>query len=168
MKHTAPQTAQTNIIGFKPQTAAPAPEFAAHPETAILEQTHSIAIVTQVQNDMAKSVKLNGRLFDVIGYLSPMPGIAPCMETGDHVLISVAGEGVLIHGVILPTDTPVRASFRIIEGKLVIEAQGAMTLKSGSATVELSEAGEIHIDGKNVRTKAKKTLAMLAGEMKLN
>lgn len=161
MESTIPQT---NIIDFKAQP----PASAAHLETTAHEQMHSIAIVTQAENNIATSVKLNGHTFDVIGYLSPVPGIAPSMETGDHVLVSVAGDGVLILGVILPTDTPVRASFRIIEGKLVIEAQGAMTLKSGSATVELSEAGEIRIDGKDVRTKAKKTLTMLGGKVELN
>jgi hypothetical protein len=65
-------------------------------------------------------------------------------------------------------DTPARASFGFVEGKLVIEAQGAVVLKSGNATVELTEAGAIRIDGKDVRTVAKKTLTLLGAHVNLN
>jgi hypothetical protein len=128
----------------------------------------NIAVVTQVKGRSPLSVALNGNNYTVTGYLSTMPGIAPGVSIGDKVLISMSEEGVLIHGVVTPIDAPVMASFGYVDGKLLIEAQGAVVLKSGKATVELTETGEIRIDGKNVRTKARKMLTMLAGEVKLN
>lgn len=128
----------------------------------------NIAVVTQVKGRIPLSVALNGNSYPVSGYLSTMPGIAPSVSIGDKVLISMDEEGVLIHGVVMPIDAPVVASFGYVDGKLLIEAQGAVVLKSGKATVELTETGEIRIDGKNVRTKAQKMLTMLAGEVKLN
>jgi hypothetical protein len=128
----------------------------------------NIAEVTQVKDRIPQSVVLNGNNYPVTGYLSTTPGIAPGVSIGDKVLTSMEKEGVLIHGVVTPIDAPVMASFGYIEGKLVIEAQGAVILKSGTATVELSEAGEIRIDGKNVRTKAKKALTLQGGQVNLN
>jgi hypothetical protein len=90
------------------------------------------------------------------------------MNIGDKVYISIEEDGVLIHGIVMPPDAQVQASFTYVEGKLVIEALGAVILKSGKATVELTEAGGIRIDGKDVRTKAKKTLTLLGAHVNLN
>jgi hypothetical protein len=128
----------------------------------------SIAVVTVMQNNRPVSVSLNENTFNVVGYLSLMPGIVPGVSLGDKVLISSVQNGVLIHGVVMPIDTPARASFGFVENKLVIEAQGAVVLKSGNATVELTEAGAIRIDGKDVRTVAKKTLTLLGAHVNLN
>jgi hypothetical protein len=128
----------------------------------------SIAVVTDMQNNIPVSVMLNDLSYNVVGFLSLMPGIVPGVSLGDKVLISAVAEGVLIHGVVMNVDTPARASFGFIEGRLVIEAQGAVVLKSGNATVELTEAGAIRIDGKDVRTVAKKTLTLLGARVNLN
>jgi hypothetical protein len=128
----------------------------------------SIAVVTDMQNNIPVSVMLNELSYNVVGYLSLMPGIVPGMNLGDKVLISAVAEGVLIHGVVTDVDAPARANFGFVEGKLVIEAQGAVVLKSGNATVELTEAGAIRIDGKDVRTVAKKTLTLLGASVNLN
>lgn len=135
----------------------------------------NIAEVTQVKDRIPQSVALNGNHYPVTGYLSTTPGIAPGVSIGDKVLISMEQEGVLIHGIVTPIDAPVMASFGYIEGKLVIEAQGAVILKSGKATVELTEVGEIRIDGKNVRTDAEdvrtvahESLTLLGGKVELN
>lgn len=127
-----------------------------------------IAVVTELQNNIPVSVTLNDHSLNVAGYLSLLSGITPSVSLGDKVLISTVQDGVLIHGVVMPTGTPVRASFSFVEDKLIIEAQGAVALKSGKATVELTKAGEIRIDGKNIRTKAQKMLTMLAGIVRLN
>lgn len=153
-----------NILNFKPQAEQSAPGK----ETTQNSHTHRIAIVTQVNDHIPQSVALNGNDYPVTGYLSTQPGIAPGMKIGDKVLVSAVEEGVLIHGIVMPPDAQVQASFTQVEGKLVIEAQGAVILKSGKATVELTEAGEIRIDGKNVRTKAKKTLTLLGAHVNLN
>lgn len=155
---------QNNILNFKPQAELPAPGE----ETAQNGHAQRIAIVTQVKNCIPQSVELNGNNYLVTGYLSTLPGIAPGMKIGDKVYVSMEEEGALIHGIVMPPDAPVQASFAYVEGKLVIEAQGAVILKSGKATVELTEAGEIRIDGKNVRTKAKKTLTLLGARVNLN
>jgi len=128
----------------------------------------NIAEVTQVKNRIPLSVALNGNNYPVTGYLSSMPGIAPGVSLGDKVLISMQEKGALIHGIVTPIDAPVMASFGYIEGKLVIEAQGAVILKSGKATVELTEAGEIRIDGEEVRTVAHESLTLLGGKVELN
>jgi hypothetical protein len=128
----------------------------------------SIAVVTDMQNNIPVSVSLNEKSFNVVGYLSLLPGIVPGVSLGDKVLISSVQNGVLIHGVVMDVDTPARASFGFIGNKLVIEAQGAVVLKSGNATVELTEAGAIRIDGKDVRTVAKKTLTLLGAHVNLN
>lgn len=128
----------------------------------------SIAVVTDMYDNLPVIVTLNELSFNVVGYLSLVPGIVPGVTLGDKVLVSPVQDGVLIHGVVMPIDTPVRASFGFVEGKLVIEAQGAVVLKSGRATVELTEAGAIRIDGKDVRTVAKKTLTLLGAHVNLN
>ncbi|MDO8989117.1 MAG: hypothetical protein Q7U91_05740 [Sideroxyarcus sp.] len=148
-----------NVLTYLP----PQPSEADAPDTLL-----SVAVVTEMHDNMPASVTLNGLSYNVVGFLSLMPGIVSGARLGDKVLISPVQDGVLIHGVVMPTGTPARASFGFVEGKLVIEAQGAVVLKSGSATVELSEAGEIRIDGKNVRTKAKKTLTLQGGQVSLN
>ena len=127
-----------------------------------------IAVVTELQNNIPISVTLNDHSLNVFGYLCLLDGIVPSVNLGDKVLISSVQDGVLILGVVTPRGAPVRASFSFVEDMLVIEAQGAVALKSGTATVELTKAGEIRIDGKNVRTKAQKMLTMLAGIVKLN
>lgn len=128
----------------------------------------SIAVVADIQNNIPVSVTLNEHGFNVVGYLSLVPGIVPAVNLGDKVLISPVQGGVLIHGAVMPIDTPARASFGFVENKLVIEAQGAVVLKSGNATVELTEAGAIRIDGKDVRTIAKKKLTLLGANVNLN
>jgi|GEM_PF-1816984 hypothetical protein len=154
---------QNNILDFKPQAELPAPG-----ETSQYGHAHRIAIVTQVKNHIPQSVALNGNNYPVTGYLSTLPAIAPGMNIGDKVYISIEEDGVLIHGIVMPPDAQVQASFTYVEGKLVIEALGAVILKSGKATVELTEAGGIRIDGKDVRTKAKKTLTLLGAHVNLN
>ena len=131
-------------------------------------QPLSIAVVSEMQNSLPVSVTLNEQHYSVMGYLSQMPGIIPNINLGDKVLISSVEQGVLIHGVVMPLDAPARASFGFVNDKLVIEAQGAVVLKSGTSTVELTEAGAIRIDGKDVRTVAKKTLTLLGGRVNLN
>jgi hypothetical protein len=128
----------------------------------------NIAVVTDIQNNIPVSVLLNEVSYNVVGYLTLMPGIVPSVKLGDKVLISSVQDGVLIHGVVMDVDTPARASFGFVDNKLVIEAQGAVVLKSGNATVELTEAGAIRIDGKDVRTVAKKTLTLLGAHVNLN
>ena len=108
-------------------------------------------------------------------YLSLMAGITPLINLGDQVFISAVEDGVVIHGVFTPIEAPTRASFGFKDDKLVIESQHAVILKSGDTTIELTEAGSIRIDGKEVRTKAKevhtvaqKTLTLLGGTVNLN
>ena len=131
-------------------------------------QQLSIAEVAEMQNGVPLRVTLNHQDFSVMGYLSQLPGIVPSINLGDKVLISSVEQGVLIHGVVMPLDAPARASFGFVGDKLVIEAQGAVVLKSGTSTVELTEAGAIRIDGRDVRTVAKKTLTLLGGRVNLN
>lgn len=136
-----------------------------------IEMPHSllsIAEVTEIHNSIPVSVTLNEQHYIVVGYLSLMPGIVPNVSLGDKVLISSVAEGVLIHGVVMPVDAPIRASFGIKDDKLVIEAEGAVVLKSGNASVELTAEGSIRIDGKDVRTVAKKSLTLLGGNVNLN
>jgi hypothetical protein len=137
-------------------------------EAEALNELLSIAVVTDMQNNLPVSVTLNELSYSVAGYLSLVPGIVPGVSLGDKVLVSPVQDGVLIHGVVMPIDTPVRASFGFVENKLVIEAQGAVVLKSGNATIELTEAGAIRVDGKDVRTVAKKTLTLLGAHVNLN
>ena len=137
-------------------------------EADVTRQLLEIAVVTELQNNQPVSVTLNDHSLNVIGNLSLLSGIVPSVNLGDKVLISSVQDGVLILGVVTPRGAPVRASFSFVGDMLVIEAQGAVALKSGKATVELTKAGEIRIDGKNVRTKAQKMLTMLAGIVKLN
>lgn len=142
----------SNILNFKAKTTSPA----AGQDTDTLKQASGIAVVTQVKGNMATTVLLHDISYPVSHYLSVMQGITPIINLGDKVLVSVlAGEGgVMIVGVMTPVDAEASASFGMKDGKLVIEAQGAVILKSGRATVELTEAGEIRIDGKDVRTVA--------------
>ena len=72
----------------------------------------SIAVVTDMQNNIPVSVMLDDLSFNVVGFLSLMPGIVPGVKLGDKVLISAVAEGVLIHGVVMDVDAPARASFR--------------------------------------------------------
>lgn len=132
------------------------------------EKLLSIAVVTEMQNSLPVSVTLDELSYNVAGYLSLVPGIVPGVNLGDKVLVSAVQDGVLIHGVVMPVDAPARASFGFVENKLVIEAQGAVVLKSGNATIELTEAGAIRVDGKDVRTVAKKTLTLLGAHVNLN
>lgn len=162
---------QNNIVDFKPQ----APIHAPGTELAPIAHTHRIAVITQVKNHIPQSVALNGNNYPITGYLSTQPAIGPGMRIGDRVYVSVEEAGVLIIGVVMLPDTQVQANFTHVEGKLVIEAQGAVILKSGTATVELTEAGEIFIDGKNVRTVAEdvstvahESLTLLGGKVELN
>ena len=137
-------------------------------ETEAPQGALGIAVVTGMQNSLPESVMLNELSYSVVGYLSLVQGIVPGVRIGDKVLVSTVQDGVLIHGVVTPIDTPARASFGFVEDKLVIEAQGAVVLKSGNSTVELTETGGIRIDGKNVRTVAKKTLTLLGAHVNLN
>ena len=138
--------------------------------TAPPNQPLSIAVVTHISDTSPASitVTINDHHYHVAGFLSALAGVTPGINPGDKVLISAVEDGVLIHGLVLPVDAPARASFGFKEGKLVIEAQGAVILKSGNATVELTEAGTIRIDGKDVRTVAKKTLTLLGSKINLN
>lgn len=128
----------------------------------------SIAIVTKIQNDIPVSVTLNEISMDVIGYLSLLPGMMPNISLGDKVLISTVQEGVLIHGVVMPVDAKARASFGLKGDTLVIEALGSVLLKNEHATIELTQAGAILIDGKDVRTIAEQTLTLLGGKVEMN
>ena len=155
-----------NVLTFVPSPSR---------DTDTLNQALNIAVVSEMQNNIPVSVTLNEQHYHVAGYLSLMAGLVPSVNLGDKVLISAVAEGVLIHGVVMPVDAPVRASFGFKEDKLVIEAQGAVLLKSGNSTVELTEAGAIRIDGKDVRTVAQEvrtvayeTLTLLGGKVNLN
>ena len=156
-----------NILNFKPKTKA----LAASSETSLFNKTTAIAVVTEVNGTQPVSVTLNDTRYPVTHYLSTLSGIAPSVKLGDQVLISaIAGEdGVMIHGIMmLYTDKPSRSSISMQDDKLVIEAQGAVVLKCGRSTIELNEAGEIRIDGKDVRTVASDTLTLLGGNVNLN
>ena len=153
--------------------------FVASPkhQTEPFNQTFGIGVVSQISDtEPARiTVTVNETHYPVAGYISPLSGIIPSICLGDTVLVSAVGEGVWIHGVMMPVDAPARASFGFKDDKLVIEAQGAVMLKSGNATVELTEAGTIRIDGKDVRTVAqdvctvaKETLTLLGGKVNLN
>lgn len=155
---------QNNIKHSQPKAEILAPGE----ETAQIAQTHRIAVVTQINNHIPQSVALNGINHPIIGYLSTQPTLAPGMKIGDEVYITMEKNGVLVHGIVMPPDTQVQASFTYVGGQLVIEAQGAVLLKSGKSTVELTEAGEIRIDGKDVRTVAVETLTLLGGNVELN
>ena len=150
---------KNNILTYLPSTTQQVDAPAQH---------LNIAVVSEMQNSIPLSVTLNEQRYSVMGYLSQMTGIIPSFNLGDKVLISAVEQGVLIHGVVMPFDAPARASFGFVNDKLVIEAQGAVVLKSGNSTVELTEAGAIRIDGKDVRTVAKKTLTLLGGRVNLN
>ena len=141
---------------------------ASHQEKSTDHFAQGIAIVTSVQHALAVRVELNHQEYNVTGYLSPIVGMAPSAAIGDKVLVSLTDQGALIHGVITPVGTPIRASFGFVDDKLVIEAQGAVLLKSGHASIEMSESGAIRIDGKNVRTVAKQALTFLSSKIKLN
>ena len=137
------------ILNFKPKTKSA--------DTRLSNQAYGIAVVTEVNGTRPISVMLNETSYNVTHYLSTLPGIVPSVKLGDEVLISaVAGEdGVMIHGVMtLFTDKPSGSSISMQDGKLVIEAQGAVILKCGNSTIELTETGEIRINGKDVRTVA--------------
>ena len=148
-----------NVLTFVPSPSR---------DTDTLNQALNIAVVSEMQNNLPVSVTLNEQHYHVAGYLSLMAGIVPSVNLDDKVLISAVAEGVLIHGVVMPIDAPIRASFGFKDDKLVIEAQGAVLLKSGNATVELTEAGNIRIDGKDVRTVARKMLTLLSSKINLN
>jgi hypothetical protein len=148
-----------NVLTYLPNTAA-------HPDPQSPALT--LAVVSELHNAQPASVSINEQHYPVAGYLSLLPGLVPGIKLGDSVLISTHPQGVLIHGVVTPLDTPQRASFRFEGDTLVIEAQGAVHLKSGQASVELSATGEVRIDGKNVRTVAQKNLTLLGGHVNLN
>ena len=159
---------QSNLTYLATQTIqeSDSPESNQEKQTANL--VHEIAVVTNVQNNLPVSVEINQQNYIVSGYLSPVSGMAPSAVIGDQVLVSLTQNGLLIHGVITPAGEPIRASFGFVEGKLVIEAQGAVLLKSGHSSIEMSEAGAIRIDGKNVRTVAKQVLTFLSSKINLN
>lgn len=94
-----------------------------------------IAVVSDMQNNIPMSVMLNELSYNVVGFLSQIKGIVPSVKLGDKVFVSTVQDGVLIHGVVMPIDAPAMASFGFVEGKLVIEAQGPVVLKSDNATV---------------------------------
>ena len=150
---------KNNILTYQP---------ASTPKAATPAQELNIAVVIDMQNNIPQSVSFNEQHYSVMGYLSQMPGIVPSIKLGDKVLISSVEQGVLIHGVVMPLDAPARASFGFVNDKLVIEAQGAVVLKSGNSIVELTEAGAVRIDGKDVRTVAKESLTLLGGKVELN
>jgi hypothetical protein len=148
-----------NVLTYLPHTAAQAEP---------ITQALTLAVVSELHNAQPASVSINEQHYPVAGYLSLLPGLVPGIKLGDSVLISNHPQGVLIHGVVTPIDTPQRASFRFEGDTLVIEAQGAVHLKSGQASVELNAAGEVRIAGKNVRTVAKKILTFLGSKINLN
>ena len=147
-------------------TFAPSPKHQTEP----FNQTFGIGVVSQISDTEPASitVTVNETHYPVAGYISPLSGIIPSICLGDTVLVSAVGKGVWIHGVMMPIDAPTRASFGFKDDKLVIEAHGAVLLKSGTATVELTETGGIRIDGKEVRTKAKETLSLQGSNVKIN
>ena len=158
------------ILSFTPK-AKPAP----HQDAGTASQPSYIGVVTQVTGNMPSRVTIDQSNYTVVGYLSLMAGITPIINLGDQVFISAVEDGVVIHGVFTPIEAPTRASFGFKDDKLVIESQHAVILKSGDTTIELTEAGSIRIDGKEVRTKAKevhtvaqKTLTLLGGTVNLN
>lgn len=173
------------VLNFKSKATAKAKAPAASSETSLFDQATAIAVVTGVSDTRAVSVTLNDISYPVTHYLSTLPGIVPSVKLGDQVLISaVPGEdGVMIHGIMmLYADKPSRSSISMHDGKLVIEAQGAVILKCASSTIELTEAGEIrlngrdvrtvadtvHTEGKDITTLAKETLTLFGGKVDVN
>jgi hypothetical protein len=168
-----------NNVPVKPAAKAPISQNETSPSIP-----PSIAVVSEIKNGMASRITLHDTSYPVLACLSALPGLAQQMQLGDRVLISpVAGEaGVVILGFVMTASSPTLASLSLQNGKLVIEAQGALTLKSGTSTIELTAAGEIHIAGKkmrsvadsiringqNVRTVASDTLTLLGGNVNLN
>lgn len=157
------------ILNFEPKAKAllaSSDSSALNPYTA----SHAIAVVSEIKNGLASHVTLHDTRYPVLAYLSALPGLAQHMQLGERVFIStVAGEtGVVILGFVMTASSPALASLSLQNGKLVIEAQGAVILKSGTSTVELSEAGEIRIHGQNVRSVASDTLTLLGGNVNLN
>ena len=142
---------ENKVLNFKPKAKAKSAE------TGLSNQAYGIAVVTEVNGTQPVSVTLNDTRYRVTHYLSTLPGIAPSVKLGDEVLISAMDgkEGVMIHGVsTLYSEQPSRSNISMQDDKLVIEAQGAVILKCGASTIELTEAGEIRINGKDVRTVA--------------
>lgn len=150
-----------NILSFSSSLKQKSPPFT---------QVLGIAEVTHISdtNPARIVVIVNEQHYQVAGCISLMAGITPSVALGDKVLISEVDEGVLIHGVVMLNDEPARASFGFIDDKLVIEAQGAVVLKCGNSTIELTEAGGIRIDGQDVRTIAKNSLILLSSNVKIN
>lgn len=162
-----------NILTFTPKPVAEI--------SALSGQMFYHAVVNPMTADNQVTVTVNGLNYKVVGYLSQTKGLVPNIEPGDQVCISaIKGEegiadGVLIHGVYTAADAPQRAHIGYEDGKLLIEAQGAILLKSGNSTIELTEAGEVRVDGKTVRTVAedvstvaRESLTLLGGKVEVN
>lgn len=113
------------------------------------------------------AVTVRGHRYPIVGLLSQM-GFAPQLQPGDTVLVSEVEGGVIAHGVITPTGSASQASMRIEDGRLIIEAQGAITLKSGDSTIELTETGIIRINGKKIRGIGEERIDWLGGSVSIN
>lgn len=137
-------------------------------DTPNQSQSIDIAVVTEAQNDIPVTVTLNDRSLAVIGYFSLSMEVKPKIQLGDIVLIKLVQEGAWILGVGMSFDTPDRASFYMKDDNLYIEAKGSVVLKNEHATIELTKAGTILIDGENVRTVAEQTLTLLGGKVIVN
>ena len=131
------------------------------------QQDHH-AVVTDVQNNIPITVKLNDVNVPVLGYYTMTTEFMPTIKLGDNVLVKIAEAGAYIVAIRMKFDAPARVRFSVKDDNLVIEAKGSVLLKNEHATIELTKDGAIFIDGQNVRTVAEQTLTLLGGKVLMN
>ena len=95
-------------------------------------------------------VRCDGRLIDIVGVMTLSLGLSPELRVGDKVLVAETSQGAVIQGLVQPLSETAGVHFRIEDGKLVLEAAHAVTLKCGAATVELTGAGTVRLNGKYI------------------
>jgi hypothetical protein len=84
------------------------------------------------------------------------------------VLVSGSVEGVWIHGRIQPIDAASTARISVEDGRLVIDAPGALTLTSGKSRIEIDADGRIRIEGKQYATVVEGNLRLQGSLIELN
>lgn len=135
-----------------------------YPDQNQIQGQTGVATVLATENGAAIKVENAGEQLKVVGHFSEVP----LLQSGDRVAVMQAEDGVIIMARLRnPGEMP---SPLVLDqnGRLEIEANGGICLKSGESRIEITGDGRIWVDGEEIYTISTGRMRLQGSTIELN
>jgi hypothetical protein len=143
---------KTNVTKLPQPAARPAPQGA------------TLASVLEAGKGQALKLQIDGREVPVLAHLARVGAIS----AGDLVLALELAEGYLVVDRLRRPGEAVAAELLTEEGRVVVNADQALTLRCGQSEIGLTADGRIRIDGREIYSFADDRLCLQGAVIELN